>query len=123
MWHDGPIVASREGRAMSRKPSRRDFVRTAAAATALGGARPVAAAAPAAAGGAAPAVRAKGAVAPLVIASANGNRVKNGGPRTCVAEAFERMTKGADVLDALIAGVNILELDPAEDSVGYGGLP
>jgi N4-(beta-N-acetylglucosaminyl)-L-asparaginase len=27
------------------------------------------------------------------------------------------------VLDALIAGVNILELDPEEDSVGYGGLP
>ena len=27
------------------------------------------------------------------------------------------------MLDALIAGVNILELDPEEDSVGYGGLP
>ena len=33
------------------------------------------------------------------------------------------MTGGGDVLDALIAGVNILELDPEEDSVGYGGLP
>ena len=32
------------------------------------------------------------------------------------------ITGGADVLDALIAGVNI-ELDPADDSVGYGGLP
>ena len=31
--------------------------------------------------------------------------------------------KGEDVLDALIAGVNIVELDPEEDSVGYGGLP
>jgi N4-(beta-N-acetylglucosaminyl)-L-asparaginase len=30
---------------------------------------------------------------------------------------------GSDVLDALIAGVNIVELDPAETSVGYGGLP
>ena len=28
-----------------------------------------------------------------------------------------------DVLDALIAGVNIVELDPADTSVGYGGLP
>jgi N4-(beta-N-acetylglucosaminyl)-L-asparaginase len=28
-----------------------------------------------------------------------------------------------DVLDALIAGVNIVELDPLDDSVGYGGLP
>ena len=33
------------------------------------------------------------------------------------------MVKGEDVLDALIAGVNIVELDPADDSVGYGGLP
>ena len=27
------------------------------------------------------------------------------------------------MLDALIAGVNIVELDPLDDSVGYGGLP
>ena len=27
------------------------------------------------------------------------------------------------MLDALIAGVNIVELDPSDDSVGYGGLP
>ncbi len=33
------------------------------------------------------------------------------------------MTAGDDVLDALIAGVNIVELDPLDDSVGYGGLP
>jgi N4-(beta-N-acetylglucosaminyl)-L-asparaginase len=33
------------------------------------------------------------------------------------------MTQGSDVLDALVAGVNIVELDPADDSVGYGGLP
>jgi N4-(beta-N-acetylglucosaminyl)-L-asparaginase len=33
------------------------------------------------------------------------------------------ITSGADVLDALIAGVNIVELDPLDDSVGYGGLP
>jgi N4-(beta-N-acetylglucosaminyl)-L-asparaginase len=30
---------------------------------------------------------------------------------------------GADVLDALIAGVNIPELDPEEIGIGYGGLP
>jgi N4-(beta-N-acetylglucosaminyl)-L-asparaginase len=40
-----------------------------------------------------------------------------------VQKAFTMMTQGSDVLDALIAGVNILELDPLEDSVGYGGLP
>jgi N4-(beta-N-acetylglucosaminyl)-L-asparaginase len=33
------------------------------------------------------------------------------------------MTSGVDVLEALIAGVNIVELDPLDDSVGYGGLP
>ena len=33
------------------------------------------------------------------------------------------MTAGNDVLDALIAGVNIVELDPEDTSVGYGGLP
>jgi N4-(beta-N-acetylglucosaminyl)-L-asparaginase len=33
------------------------------------------------------------------------------------------ITSGGDVLDALIAGVNIVELDPLDDSVGYGGLP
>jgi N4-(beta-N-acetylglucosaminyl)-L-asparaginase len=59
----------------------------------------------------------------VVVASANGNEYKNGGPRTGVAEAFARITKGEDVLDAVIAGVNIVELDPLDDSVGYGGLP
>ena len=62
-------------------------------------------------------------VRPVVISSANGNEYKNGGPRTGVAEAFARMVKGDDVLDSVIAGVNIVELDPEDDSVGYGGLP
>lgn len=62
-------------------------------------------------------------VKPLVISSANGNRFKNGGSVTCVEKAFTMMTQGSDVLDALIAGVNIVELDPLDDSVGYGGLP
>lgn len=61
---------------------------------------------------------------PVVIASANGNKFKNGGDMTCVQKAFTMMTQGgSDVLDALIAGVNITELDPLDDSVGYGGLP
>jgi N4-(beta-N-acetylglucosaminyl)-L-asparaginase len=59
----------------------------------------------------------------VVVASANGNSFKNGGPLTCVATAYEQMMKGGDVLDALIAGVNIVELDPEDVSVGYGGLP
>src|SRR5690606_20725455 len=53
----------------------------------------------------------------------NGNMYKNGGSRTCVETAFAMITDGKDVLDALIAGVNIVELDPEDTSVGYGGLP
>lgn len=60
---------------------------------------------------------------PVVIASGNGNQFKNGGNETCVVRAFRMIAEGADVLDALIAGVNIVELDPADSSVGYGGIP
>jgi N4-(beta-N-acetylglucosaminyl)-L-asparaginase len=57
------------------------------------------------------------------VASANGNRFKNGGPVTGVERAFAMITKGEDVLDAVVAGVNLCELDPEDNSVGYGGLP
>jgi N4-(beta-N-acetylglucosaminyl)-L-asparaginase len=60
---------------------------------------------------------------PVVIASANGNHFRNGGAETCVERAFSLIASGADVLDALVAGVTIVELDPDETSVGYGGLP
>lgn len=63
------------------------------------------------------------AVKPLVVSSANGNRYKNGGDVTAVQKAFKLITEGGDVLEAVIAGVNIVELDPLDDSVGYGGLP
>jgi N4-(beta-N-acetylglucosaminyl)-L-asparaginase len=113
---------------MSRKIPRRDFV-IGAAAAGLGGVLPRAlraaesgAAGVAAQGDAAPAVIVRRA-RPVVVASANGNLHRNGGPETCVARAFRLMTGGTDVLDALIAGVNIVELDPADTSVGYGGLP
>jgi len=95
--------------------TRRDFVRTGAAAAA-------AAALPSPAF-AAPAVHTRGAARPVVIASDNGNRFKNGGDVTGVQKAFGMIAAGADVLDAVVAGVNLVELDPADDSVGYGGLP
>lgn len=60
---------------------------------------------------------------PIVVSSGNGNTVTNGGTETCVAKAHRLITEGTDVLDALIAGVNIVELDPKDASVGYGGLP
>jgi len=71
----------------------------------------------------APTVLIPSAVKPLVISSSNGNRFKNGGDVTAVQKAFMMITKGDDVLDAVVAGVNIVELDPLDDSVGYGGLP
>jgi N4-(beta-N-acetylglucosaminyl)-L-asparaginase len=40
-----------------------------------------------------------------------------------VERAFRLITKGDDVLDSLIAGVNIPELDPLETGIGYGALP
>src|SRR6476659_496989 len=60
---------------------------------------------------------------PLVVASGNGHLFRNGGTKTCVEEVCERLARGEDVLDAIVAGVQIVELDPADDSVGYGGLP
>ncbi len=52
---------------------------------------------------------------PLVISSANGLQA--------TAKAMAAIQQGADALDAVIAGVNLLEDDPNENSVGYGGLP
>ncbi len=53
---------------------------------------------------------------PVVIASGNGLRG--------VRRAYELIVRDrADTLDAIIAGVNIQELDPDDQSVGLGGLP
>jgi len=102
---------------MGRKLNRREFVQTTTAATVA------AAAIPKTLFGQAPTVMVRTSVKPVVIASSNGNQFKNGGSRTCVETAFSMITGGSDVLDALVAGVNIVELDPLDDSVGYGGLP
>jgi N4-(beta-N-acetylglucosaminyl)-L-asparaginase len=72
--------------------------------------------------GKAPAVIARQA-RPVIVASGNGHGPRNGGSETCVERAFRLVTEGADVLDALVAGVNIVELDPSDTSVGFGGLP
>jgi N4-(beta-N-acetylglucosaminyl)-L-asparaginase len=54
-------------------------------------------------------------VTPVAVASANGLEA--------VAKAIEVVQGGGDTLDAVIQGVNIVELDPTDTSVGYGGLP
>lgn len=73
--------------------------------------------------GQAPAVVSGNRIKPVVISSNNGNYFKNGGKLTCIEMAFSMITKEADVLDSLLAGVNIVELDPEDMYVGYGGLP
>jgi N4-(beta-N-acetylglucosaminyl)-L-asparaginase len=107
---------------MSPRLNRREFVKAGTAAG-LAAAAPFGAGRAAAqtASGRAPAVI-RGSK-PVVVSSANGHRFKNGGTVTCVEKAFAMITQGSDVLDALIAGVNIVELDPLDTSVGYGGLP
>ncbi len=52
---------------------------------------------------------------PVAVASANGIKA--------VELAVQRMRSGADPLDAIIAGVNLVEDDPKDMSVGYGGIP
>ncbi|HUQ80410.1 MAG TPA: N(4)-(beta-N-acetylglucosaminyl)-L-asparaginase [Gemmatimonadaceae bacterium] len=97
--------------------NRRDFVRTTAAAG-------LAVAAPASFATAGSAeVMIRSAVRPLVIADASGIQFRNGGTECAVERAFRLMTSGKDVLDSLIAGVNIPELDPEETGIGYGALP
>src|SRR5947209_19451116 len=51
----------------------------------------------------------------IVISSANGLRA--------CKKAMDMLKTGADTLDAVVAGVNIVEEDPEDNSVGYGGLP
>jgi len=52
---------------------------------------------------------------PCVVSSGNGIRATQ--------KAMEILQSGGDPLDAVIAGVNIVEDDPDDMSVGYGGLP
>jgi N4-(beta-N-acetylglucosaminyl)-L-asparaginase len=101
---------------MGKKLSRREFVKTGAAAG-------LAAASARSALASSPTLLLQKTVKPVVIASGNGNVYKNGGKETGVALAFRLITEGKDVLDALVAGVNLPELDPLDMGVGYGGLP
>jgi N4-(beta-N-acetylglucosaminyl)-L-asparaginase len=69
----------------------------------------------------------------LLLASAAASQLKAAGPknisissenglRACT-RATEMLQNGDDTLDAVIAGVNIIEEDPDDNTVGYGGLP
>lgn len=52
---------------------------------------------------------------PCCVASYNGLR--------CVQRAHELVQQGYDPADAVVQGVRIVEDDPSDNSVGYGGLP
>lgn len=93
-------------------PTRREFLKTGALAGigALGGGRLSARSL-----AAAPAVAGRGQGEPVAIASANG--------LGATARAVELMRAGSDTLDAAVRGVALVEADPEDTSVGYGGLP
>ena len=52
---------------------------------------------------------------PVVISSANGLKATK--------KAMQMIKQGKDPLDSVIAGVNLVENDPEDITVGYGGLP
>jgi N4-(beta-N-acetylglucosaminyl)-L-asparaginase len=52
---------------------------------------------------------------PIIISSANGLHALDKG--------MDVLKRGGDTLDAAIAAVSVVEDDPNDDSVGYGGLP
>ncbi|HYV96636.1 MAG TPA: N(4)-(beta-N-acetylglucosaminyl)-L-asparaginase [Gemmatimonadaceae bacterium] len=63
----------------------------------------------------------RAAALPIVVGSSNG--ITSGGGTMGVKVAYDKIVAGADTLDAIIAGVNVVELDPNDQSVGLGGLP
>ncbi len=100
---------------------RRDFVKTAASAAAVA-ATPTSLSAESAPHSA-PTVLRRTPASPVLVADVSSIRYRNGGPETAIERAFRGMTEGEDMLDAMVAGVNIPELDPEESGIGYGGLP
>src|SRR4051812_29508699 len=100
---EGPFIASGE---LNVPTSRREFIQSA---TTAGAGAIAASMLNAALAADAPAVK------PIVISSGNGV--------AAVTKAMELMRANSDALDAVIAGVNLVEDDPNDTSVGYGGLP
>ena len=92
---------------MAERVSRRSFI-GAAGAAAVGAALPSAAI---------------GAPVPLRSTAGRAAAVASSTGLRAATKAVELMLGGADTLDAAVEGVKIQELDPADNSVGYGGLP
>jgi N4-(beta-N-acetylglucosaminyl)-L-asparaginase len=90
--------------------TRRDFLRTT---TGAGLGVALAVGAPGAVRGAPAVVRRR--VTPVCVASGNG--------LAAVARAMQELAAGASTVEAVVRGVNLVEEDPEDTSVGYGGLP
>ena len=96
--------------------SRRKFFLTSLAGSAAAGVTNLfARTAPAAAEGTIPADTPAQGKRPVIISSANGVNA--------LGRGMDILKKGGDTLDAVIAAVTVVEDDPNDDSVGYGGLP
>lgn len=63
----------------------------------------------------APFVHTRSFARPCIISSANG--------LAGMARAYDLLTRGSDTLDVAVEVVKVPELDPNDQSVGYGGLP
>jgi N4-(beta-N-acetylglucosaminyl)-L-asparaginase len=85
---------------------RRAFLTSSAASAAALAAAPAALARP---------IPSRPAAGPIVISSGNGI--------PAVTEAMRRLGEGARPVEAVVAGVTLVEDDPNDMSVGYGGLP
>jgi N4-(beta-N-acetylglucosaminyl)-L-asparaginase len=85
-----------------RGPTRRDLIRSAAIL-------------PLAAQVKTPAPKPAAGSRPLVIASENGIKA--------VEKAYQILAAGGDPVEAVVSGVNIVEDDPNDVTVGYGGIP
>ena len=59
---------------------------------------------------------------PVIISAANGYD-KDPSGKQGIKVAYDMMSSGGDPLDAIVAGVQIVELNPNDQSVGLGGLP
>jgi N4-(beta-N-acetylglucosaminyl)-L-asparaginase len=94
--------------------SRRKFFLTSLASTIAAGASKLFAG-PLPADAPAPPSRAGQGKRPIIISSANGLHALDKG--------MEILKRGGDTLDAVVAAVTVVEDDPNDDSVGYGGLP
>lgn len=104
-------------------PTRRDFLGAGAAAAAGLTLPKVASALPVVTVRERSAATLKSLVRPVLVSSANGFRTKHADGRPAIQVGYDMLTRGSDPLDAAIAAVQLVELDPSDTSVGLGGLP